>query len=477
MPSKLFSLLSAAVFAICCREGSSVASFSFPANAPVVVSGAGPASLFFSLRYLQLNPDARIVIYEKRSRPASTAIKQGTTNTGFRAFGFGVGDRGKAQLAKVPGLSDEVKKVAEESMLRGFWFVNHRDLCARMTKILERLYPDRCQIHYNCPVEEFNDKENTVTVVHDDKPAEPQHVEYSLLIAGDGANSVVRKRVEELREVKCKRYYRNIGWKALQVPPQPNIPKGKGQSYGLYGGSQAFNFGDTRHETINFGGLLPRFPGQFVLLMFWRKSRRGHTRHQVNPFGVETPEQLKKALMEIFPDILAFPSDQVLQQFLDEPHGVEIYMKLDRHAIEKRRIAFVGDAAGGMYSTLGQGVASAWQRANLLAETLAADNSSSIETKLAAFGRESRRQACAITDLNLVAHLREIPWLPQSVKKHCMTLTRNIMDANYSYVDLAKDNAILLGAARLLWRWKRVPFQCGHNPLQGNIGVNSHSSS
>eukprot|EP00977_Amphora_coffeiformis_P009388 scaffold2168_cov180-Amphora_coffeaeformis.AAC.7 len=145
-------------------------------------------------------------------------------------------------------------------------------------------------------------------------------------------------------------------------------------------------------------------------------------------------------------------------------------MKLNRHAIEKRRIALLGDAAAGMYSTLGQGVASAWERTNLLAE-------STVEAKLAAFGRESRRQAYAITDLNLVAHLREIPWLPQNVQKQLMSLSRHIMDPNYSYVDLAKDNALLLGVARLVWRWKRVPFQDGHNPMLGNIGANSHSSS
>eukprot|EP00977_Amphora_coffeiformis_P009387 scaffold2168_cov180-Amphora_coffeaeformis.AAC.6 len=257
----------------CCPGASPAA---VPNALPVVVSGAGPASLFFSLRYLQLNPNEQIVIYEKRSRPTTPTTTQGYTNTGFRAFGFGVGDRGKAQLAKIPGLSDEIQKVAEESMLRGFWFVNHRDLCMQMTNLLERLYPDRCTIHYNCPIECFDDTENTVTVVPtSDSPIDPQRVKYSLLIDGDGANSVVRKRLEELREVKCKRYYRNIGWKALQLPPQPDIPKGKGQSYGLYGGSQSFNFGTdgTWSETINFGAKLPRFPAQFVLLMFWRKSR------------------------------------------------------------------------------------------------------------------------------------------------------------------------------------------------------------
>ena len=87
------------------------------------MSGAGPASFFFSLRYLELNPGDRIVIYEKRSRPTPSTIQGGSTNIGFRAFGFGVGDRGKAQLAKVPGLYNEIQKLAEESMLREFWFV------------------------------------------------------------------------------------------------------------------------------------------------------------------------------------------------------------------------------------------------------------------------------------------------------------------------------------------------------------------
>lgn len=49
------------------------------------------------------------------------------------------------------------------------------------------------------------------SVLEDGGTAVPQPVQYSLLIAGDGANSVIRRRLEELREVRCKRFYRNVG--------------------------------------------------------------------------------------------------------------------------------------------------------------------------------------------------------------------------------------------------------------------------
>ena len=102
------------------------------------------------------------------------------------------------------------------------------------------------------------------------------------------------------------------------MPPQPDIPHGKGQVYGEYAGKHLQGV-----LANNFGDLLPRFWGQIVLLMFWRKSRCGRTKHHVNPFQAETALDFKESLAQIIPNVTILPANSVLDQFLREPHGVE----------------------------------------------------------------------------------------------------------------------------------------------------------
>mmetsp|Transcript_32574 Transcript_32574/g.48223 ORF Transcript_32574/g.48223 Transcript_32574/m.48223 type:complete len:240 (+) Transcript_32574:43-762(+) len=229
-----------------------------------------------------------------------------------------------------------------------------------------------------------------------------------------------------------------------------NLSRGYAQIYGLHMGTLV------KKGVYNFGGLLPRYPGQCVLLMFWRKGRGKITSSQPrNPFLADTALELKQEITKLFLNITEFPSDNVLQEFLDESHGLEVYMKLNKHALSERTIAFLGDAAAGMYSTLGQGVASAWERANLLAETLA--NTTNIDDALQDFSQKSRDQSYAITELNLVSHVREIPFLAKRLfPRQRQTIMGLAMNPDGSYVDLRKQGRLLVACARVLWWFHRV---------------------
>lgn len=424
------------------------------ARPPVVVCGAGPASLFFAMRLLQLDPSARVEIYEKRARPKVSSQEDASTNTGFRAFGFGIGDRCQAQLEKVPGLMDCVKSISERSR---FLFANHRDLCTKMTDYLLATYgPERCQIHFECPVTAIRDDSHAIDVSEPDGTA--MQVPYSLLIAADGIHSIIRNQLEAKGEVSTHRYLRNVGWKALQLSPQPNLAPGVGKMYGSYLNQKVFNADGS--PVPNFGGLLPRFPSQFVLLMFWRnKHEEGGQR---NPFNAETPTEFKQEITKLLPNVTKFPSDEALQQFLSEPPGREIYMKLNIHASPSRRVAFLGDAAAGMYSMLGQGVASACERANLLAETVAQRKGSEIwhlEMALRDFSKQSKQQSFAITDLNLAAHLVEMPGISMLFAKQLQMLRGQIMDRSVTYLEMRRRYRFTILLARFAWWFKRVPFQ------------------
>mmetsp|Transcript_76 Transcript_76/g.341 ORF Transcript_76/g.341 Transcript_76/m.341 type:complete len:434 (-) Transcript_76:6-1307(-) len=399
-------------------------------SAPVVVSGGGPASLMFAARYLQLNPFAKVEIYEKRARPRLKASHRFEEDTGFLAFGFGLGGRAQGQIDKIPGMLDKVASVAQKSRL---WFVSHRDLCCQMIDHLESIHgidgKGRLKINFECSVEHVND-DFTVEV---SEGSVTKSAPYSLLVASDGINSVIRQRMVEQGEISCVRYRRNVGWKALPLPPQEN--KIQSKVYRLKG---------------NFGGLLPRYPDRNVILMFWNKSRRSA---QTTPFNVSTPQELRTKILEQFPDISDFPSEEQMRFFLDQEPRIETYMKLDKHAVPSKRLAIIGDAAAGMYSHLGQGVASAMERASLLAETMNDDEKA--EEALKTFSQTSVKEAHAITDLNLIAHFGETPI---GRKFPPISKVRPIInDPTVPYSSILKQNRRNVLAGRFLWYFLRVP--------------------
>lgn len=412
-------------------------------TAPVVVAGAGPASLMFSLRYLAQDPNAQVVIYEKRKRPVAADPQD--WGTGFRAFGFGIGGRAKAVFEKVPKLIERVKSVTEES-LGGLWFVNHQDLCSVMLEALEDEYgldgSGRLRVVFECPAVAVND-DNTVTI---EVEGREERVPYSLLVASDGTNSAIRKCLVDKKLVRCKRFLRDVGWKALKLPPQAQLTRGQAQMYGLTPGDM--------NRPIEFGGLLPRFKNQFVLLMFWRRKQ---STTQTNPFDVQTPQELKDEITKRFANVTAFPPDDVIQSFLDERPGREVYMKLNKHALPKQRIALVGDSAVGMYSLLGQGVASSLERANLLAEKLVGmDN---VESALESFSRESVKQGQAISDLNLMSHAWNSPLVKRLYGRPIgiQTVAPLVNNPDWSYADVKRKFRPWVVLGRLLWRFERLP--------------------
>jgi 2-polyprenyl-6-methoxyphenol hydroxylase-like FAD-dependent oxidoreductase len=268
---------------------------------------------------------------------------------------------------------------------------------------------------------------------------------YSLLVAGDGTNSVIKQSLVDAKEIRCKRYLRNVGWKALLLPRQPSLSPG---------------FTPLRKKTT-YGAMLPRFKDRSVLLMFWSK---GQTNGQRNPFNANSPEELRVELKEVFPNITVFPSDTILQEFLNERPGREIFMKLNKHASPDRRIALIGDAAVGMYSKLGQGVASSMERASLLAEVVSRSSSSDVGEQmigfpeaLRSFSKESVRQGHAITDLNLIGYASSLPWIGHFAPA-LLQIGSLLQKPDLAYTDVLKRHVGWVRLSRLLWIFARVPM-------------------
>jgi 2-polyprenyl-6-methoxyphenol hydroxylase-like FAD-dependent oxidoreductase len=162
-------------------------------------------------------------------------------------------------------------------------------------------------------------------------------------------------------------------------------------------------------------------------------------------------------LQIILPNMTNFPSDQVLEEFLEQKPGKESFMKLDKHAIEKRNIALIGDASNGMYSLLGQGCASAMLQADMLADILT--DTQDLTTALSTYSDWSIKEGHAITDLNLLQHsLRQALPIKFLAGLQMMKIAKTLSkQPEVPYSEIYKQRKRAIWVSRLFWRRARQP--------------------
>jgi 2-polyprenyl-6-methoxyphenol hydroxylase-like FAD-dependent oxidoreductase len=432
-------------------------------TAPIVISGAGPAALVFAHRFLRLNKNTSIAIFEKRERPVRYIDSTSLCVAGDYAFGFGVSQKAQAILRTIPGLLEAVEAISQPTSFAPgieIRIVNRRELCAELIYELEKEFGndgERLQLKFCQAVTDLDPKALRVTVT-DCATNKTRQMNYSILIAADGANSIVRSKLIESGDLQCERYYSDVTWKALQFPEQPNLDPSAFQRY-----PKPF-YKPHRFIKRDNGALIPRFQNRFVLLNF-RALPSKEDKHQSNPFDATTPQQLREAISQALPNITNFPPNKVLQDFLNQPPGRESYMKLDRHVVQDANIILIGDAAVGMYSLFGQGCASAMTQANLLAETLA-NNATDLRTALTEYSSTSVKEGHAISDLNLLTHPLRIKgplrfWALYQMMKVGTTLAQK-PEVPYSAILKKRKRAIWF--SKVFWRRVRVPAPTTSSP-------------
>jgi hypothetical protein len=245
-----------------------------------------------------------------------------------------------------------------------------------------------------------------------------------------------------------------------------------------------------RYETRkDLGVLLPRYQNRFVFLNF-RKRKYAHK----SPFDAETPNDVKQALKQHFPNVTEFPSDDVLQSFLDSSPGETGYMQLNRHCVPEFKVSLIGDAAVGMYSLLGQGCASALQNANLLAEQVApilsipspsSQNENEedpkvlllrLEQALYSVSNTTVAEGRAIADWNLISHAMKKPIVNLFVLPAAGRMMKSLNQPDISYTEMlqSKSSKLAMGISKFFWRLERtsVPMiDKNHLPVKSNSGV------
>ena len=405
---------------------------------PVVIAGAGPASLVFAKQHLRNNPDAVIHIYERRPRPPRYSEDDQAISGDF-AFGFGFTTRGLLALEKVDW-KDSMMAISRPSM-SGNFMINRRDMVAEMIHNLEQDFdPSRLKLHFECQVTQLH-KNGTLEVQNCRDTSCQQINDYSLLVAADGINSCIRKNLVEMGEIKERRYLNSLSWKALQLGRQKRMPPTGFAPY--YAGDE-----------LCF--VTPRYKDRLVLI-FYRFNREDPTA-QVNPMNANSTAELKDAILQMFPNVTNLPSDDVLETFLEKLPGQESYMALNRHAVPSKKVALIGDAAVGTYVLFGHGCVSAMERATVLADCLA-ENPTSLDKALKDFSTQSVKEGHAISDLNLISHiLRSKKFLREHALKVRTKIQKYLVDTpELSYSDILKQPDIkwTLRLSKLFWRFKR----------------------
>jgi hypothetical protein len=282
-------------------------------------------------------------------------------------------------------------------------------------------------------------------------------VPYSLLIAADGTRSAIRSRLLEQGYLTGQKYLSQSTWKALQLPAQPNMQP-----------SSMISF-TTRKD---LGVLLPRLKNRFVLLTFRKRKY-----NQQSPFDAETPDDVKEAFKHHFPDVTEFPSDDVLQSFLNSSPGETGYMQLNRHCVPEFKVSLIGDAAVGMYSLLGQGCASALQNANLLAEQVApilsplsspsrqkenaedpAVQQQLLEQALYSVSNTTVAEGRAIADMNLIGHATNKPIVKLFVLPEMAKISKSLSLPDVSYTEMlqSKSSKLAIFISKFFWRLERI---------------------
>mmetsp|Transcript_18973 Transcript_18973/g.31458 ORF Transcript_18973/g.31458 Transcript_18973/m.31458 type:complete len:485 (-) Transcript_18973:47-1501(-) len=425
------------------------------ANKKVCISGCGPCGIYLATLLIQQDPTVKIEILERSARRGNTV----------NAFGIGLGKRLLHSLEEAsPGLKERVESVGAPSVT-GTRIVSRADLSETMAQYLEEVDTKKqCSVHFGEGCAEIDLDGQRVTTTSG------RSIDYDVLIGADGINSVVRQTLVAERGIHEDHYLEPSKWKALRLPPQPDIGAG--------------SFQPLRHKLLRGGRVLPRYPEGHVMLVFWNKDVGVN-----NPGDVATSSELKELLSDACQDEapkkrgLNFRSlgagkhkekpgrrrnivfdEEAIDLFLKARPSRSHYMKIDR--FHDGSVALVGDAAAGMNSLLGQGCASGLNNAKALADSFLDEEATDISSALASYTKRAIPEAHAITDLNLVAAIfRSGPFtkllmasLSLKSKIRGKLLFRRLHEVDVPYSQLLKENRLMVALGKRSWKRDRELF-------------------
>ncbi|MFK7900030.1 MAG: FAD-dependent oxidoreductase [Cyclobacteriaceae bacterium] len=353
---------------------------------PISILGAGLVGSLFSL-FLAKRGE-KVQIFEKRSDPRKNDGNKG------RSINLALSHRGLKALRAV-GLEEKVMQLAipmKGRMIHSEKGETHLQPYSRdekciysvsrfeLNKLLIETADKHHQINY-----QFNKKclgidEEEITFF-DTKKQEIEKQKTDLVIGGDGANSIVRRRVNQLVKADFKETFLSHGYKEL------TIPAGKNGTWRLE--KEALHIWPRQQFMLI---ALPNLDGSFTCTLFLAyKGQKSFDQ-------LKTKEQVDHFFEKEFPDVKQL-IPTLAEEFFQNPTSFLSTVKTAPWHY-KEKYLLMGDAAHAIVPFYGQGMNAAFEDCLVMNELL--DNcGDNWKEAMQAFSETRKKDGDAIAELAL----------------------------------------------------------------------------
>jgi kynurenine 3-monooxygenase len=281
--------------------------------------------------------------------------------------------RGRA--IHVPGrgvLTQPLGRTVDEHV----WVVPRQSLNAELLDAAAR-FPE-IEVRFGCELRELDFEKNRVTVA-DESDGRSFTVDAEVIIAADGAASIVREKMVAAGLAEFRREKIGHGYKELVLPAE--LAEGYlPERFHLW----------PRESYMLFGN--PNQDGSFTLSLFL--ALKGHPSFE----SLTQPERIAGFLGESFPD-LAAATPRLLSDFLDNPVGT-LGTITGGPWHHRGKVLLIGDAAHAIVPFFGQGMNASFEDCTVLDELLD-EHSGRWEDVLPDFYRRRRPNTDAVAELAL----------------------------------------------------------------------------
>lgn len=319
----------------------------------VAIVGAGPSGLLMA-HYLLLRGDQyQIDIYERRSDARLISFSKA------RTFPISLSERGMKALQKIPGLSEAVKAISVEikgamsHQKSGKMRVIPREkalttldrtnlVITLLEKLIEKANNQQVNIRFNCQCTQVNFTNKTVSF-HQTGEEQPKDItiNYDLLIAADGARSVIRNHLLNTEFFEFQQKYTPNDYKSVYISC---IDESKTQLKPGYIHSWRIEDGTTMLMLHQLDGTMS---GVVHFL-----------RHKNQITSLSTPEEVLQLFHKNFPEIGQLMTTAEAEEFLARPVSSVLTIRCNRYH-QGDSVLLIGDAAHAVSPSLGQGCNSA----------------------------------------------------------------------------------------------------------------------
>lgn len=323
----------------------------------VAIVGAGPSGLLMAHYLLHRGDRYQIDIYERRSDPRLLPFSKA------RTFPISLSERGTIALQKIPGLVEAVKAISLEMkgavshQKNGKMRVINREkplttldrtnlVIALLEKLIEKDENQQVNIHFNCQCTQVNFTNKTASFHQTGEETNPEHpkditINYDLLIAADGARSVIRNHFLNTELFELQQKYIPNDYKSVYIPPSEESKTQLKPGY----------IHSWRMENNTTAIMLHQLDGTMSGVVYFPRKKNQVT-------NLSNSEEVLQFFRQNFPEIGQLMTETEAEEFLARPVSSVLTIRCNRYH-QGDSVLLIGDAAHAVSPSLGQGCNSA----------------------------------------------------------------------------------------------------------------------